>query len=412
MKLWDVAGILLTLAAAFGYLNRRYLRLPGNVGFMLVALLVSLGLIFAPLAGMTVTDQFRSVITSIDFGAILLHGALGFLLFAGALRLELGDLLAEKWSVLSLAFASTALSTALVGGLAYALLTLLSLKVPLILCFLFGALISPTDPVAVLATLRNAGAPRALSSQLAGESLFNDGIGIVLFLVLFGVATGRGPTSPGAVIVIFVVEFFGGAVFGLLAGYAAHWMLKRVEDRIVEILITLALVAGGYALADHLHLSAPIAMVVAGLVVGGRGDNFSLSDATRRNLEMFWELIDGILNAVLFVLIGLEILSMTFHTVYIWAIVLTIPAVLFARFASVAAPATVVRLFRELPRRAVRFLTWGGLRGGLAIAMALSLPPGQSRSLLLAMTYGVVVFSVLIQGSTMGLFARRSFGAA
>jgi len=411
MKLWDLAGIVLTLSALFGYLNRRFLRLPGNVGFTLVALLVSLGMIFAPLLDVTLSDRVQSVIQNIDFSAILLHGVLGFLLFAGALRLDLDDLLAEKWNVLTLAFASTCLSTLLVGFLSYGLLALFIQKVPILMCLLFGALISPTDPVAVLATLRHAGAPTALSSQLAGESLLNDGIGIVLFLVLFGLATGRGPTSPGDVALLFVVEFLGGAIFGLAAGYAAHWMLKRVDDHIVEILITLALVTGGYALADHLRISGPIAMVVAGLLVGSRGNRFGLSEETRRNLETFWELIEGILNAVLFVLIGLEILAMTFRAAYLWATVLAIPAVLFSRFVSVAVPASILRLFRELPPRAVRFLTWGGLKGGLAIAMALSLPSGGSRSLLLAVTYGVVVFSVLVQGSTMAFFARKSFGA-
>lgn len=412
MKLWDVAGIVLTLCALFGYLNRRYLRLPGNIGFMLVALVVSLGLIVAALAGAGLTDNARKVIQSIDFSTILLHGALGFLLFAGGLRLDLKDLLAEKWAVLTLALASTFLSTVLVGGLTYALSALLGLSIPILTCFVFGALISPTDPVAVLATLRNVGVPKALSSQLAGESLFNDGIGIVLFLVLLGLAAGTGPASPGAAALLFVVEFFGGLAFGLVAGYAAHWMLQRVDDGIVEILITLSLVTGGYALADHLHVSAPIAMVVAGLLVGSRGNHFGLSEDTRETLETFWEVIEGVLNAVLFVLIGLEILAMTFREAYFIAIAVTVPAVLLSRFLSVALPASVIRFFRELPPRTIRFLTWGGLRGGLAIAMTLSLPSGDVRSTLLAMTYGVVVFSILIQGSTMAYFARKSFGPA
>ena len=409
MKLWDVAGVVLTLCALFGYLNRRYLRLPGNVGFMLVALVVSLGLILATLAGVGITDDVRLVIQSIDFSTILLHGALGFLLFAGALRLDLGDLLEERWAILALAFAGTFLSTLFVGSFTFALAALLGLGVPIVTCFLFGALISPTDPVAVLATLQNVGVPKALSSQLAGESLFNDGIGIVLFLVLLGLSAGTGPASPREIVLLFLFEFLGGVVFGVVCGYAADWMLKRVDDHIVQILITLALVTGGYALADHLRVSAPIAMVVAGLLVGSRGNRLALAAESRRTLETFWELIEGILNAVLFVLIGLEILAMTFHTAYFWAIALTVPAVLLSRFLSVGLPASVIRFFRELPPRAVRFLTWGGLRGGLAIAMALSLPSGEVRSTLLAMTYGVVVFSILIQGSTMAYFARRSF---
>jgi Na+:H+ antiporter len=410
MSLFDIIAMLLTLAAAFSYLNYRYLRLPATIGLMLITLVASTALLALAKLGLAagVERHARDLMQRIDFSETLLHGMLGFLLFAGALFVNLGDLWQEKRAVTLLATVGVFISTVLVGLSSAALFGWLGLDVPLIYCLLFGALISPTDPIAVLGILRRAGVARDLETKITGESLFNDGVGVVVFIALLEVAkSGHGPAVWEPVL-LFLEETVGGALLGAGAGYLAYRLLKQVDQYQVEVLITLALVTGGYALADALHLSGPIAMVVAGLLIGNHGRAFAMSDTTREHLDTFWELVDEILNAVLFVLIGLEVLLVSFAGAYVVAGLLCIPLVLGARFVSVGLPVGLLRLRRQFSPNAVKVMTWGGLRGGISVAMALSLPAGAERDVLLTATYAVVVFSILVQGLTVGrLFGRR-----
>lgn len=402
MDLFNILAILLTLTALFSYLNHRYIGLPVTIGVMLIALSMSLLLNLLGSFGLDLEQQAERMLREIDFDKTLLHGMLSFLLFAGALHINLNDLAERKWSISLLATVGTLLSTFIVGTLAWWVLGWFGIELSYIYCLLFGALISPTDPIAVLGILKHAGAPKSLEIKISGESLFNDGVGVVIFLVILEVATGTHQPSVGHIGLLFTQETVGGGLFGLALGYLAYQMLKSVDNYQVEILITLALVTGGYALADALHLSGPIAMVVAGLLIGNHGRLFAMSEKTRDRLDVFWELVDGILNAVLFVLIGLEVLVLTFTQQYLLASLLMIPLVLLARFIAIGIPVTLLRPFRVFSPGAVRIMTWGGLRGGISVAMALSLPLGPQRDVILAITYVIVIFSIVVQGLTIG----------
>jgi monovalent cation:H+ antiporter, CPA1 family len=338
---------------------------------------------------------------------------LGFLLFAGALHLELSDLARFKVTITVLATVGVMLSTIVVGALAWCVLSLLGIPGRFVYCLLFGALISPTDPIAVLGLIHQAGAPKSLQIQIIGESLFNDGVGVVVFLGLLGIATGQHGLDPEYLAILLVREVAGGELFGLAAGLLVYQMLKSVDNYQVEILLSLALVAGGYTLADALLVSGPIAMVVAGLLIGNHGRKFAMSSTTIQNLDLFWELIDGVLNAVLFVILGLEVLVLKFNGKQLAATLMIIPIVLAARWLSVALPILALSPWRPFDRQAVRILTWGGLRGGISVAMALSLPTQvqgvavPERQVILVITYVVVVFSILVQGMTLGPLSRR-----
>ena len=405
MTLMHTVTILVCLSAGFSYLNHRYIKLPVTIGLMAMALAMSLVLLCLGKLGFGIESQARSFVQRIDFGEALLHGMLSFLLFAGALHVNLDDLLDQKWFIGTLACGGVLVSTAIVGSLTYLGLDWLGHPIPLIAAFLFGALISPTDPIAVLGILKNANAPKRLEIKITGESLFNDGVGVAVFLVLLAMAES-GRVTPEAMGWLLLQEAVGGIVLGLALGYGAYLMLKSVDQHSVEILITLALVMGGYAVADALHTSGPIAVVVAGLLIGNHGRHLAMSDTTREYLDTFWELIDELLNAVLFVLIGLEVLVLRFQDEYLFAGLLAIPLVLFARFVSVSLPVQFFRLFEDLTNRATVILTWGGLRGGISVAMALSLPASTYRDAIVAMTYIVVVFSILIQGLTIERLIR------
>jgi CPA1 family monovalent cation:H+ antiporter len=413
MQIFHLAAALLVLAALFAYLNHRFVQLPASIGLMALTLLTSLAVLAIGRFIPEVERRAAAFVGQIDLGQALLHGMLGFLLFAGALHLNLSDLARQKGSIAALATVGVALSTALVGGMTWCLLNVMGIHARLIYCLLFGALISPTDPIAVLALLKRVGAPKRLEVTIAGESLFNDGVGVVIFLGLLEIATSGHGLDAIYLGKLFLQEAVGGAVFGLSAGLLTYWLLKSVDNYQVEVLLSLALVAGGYALADVLHLSGPIAMVVAGLFIGNHGRSFAMSVTTVEHLDTFWELIDEILNAVLFVLLGLEVLAMAFLAWRLAAGLLTIPVVLLARFVSVGLPIWLFRLYRKVPRYTTRFLTWGGLRGAISVALALSLPsrvggePVPEREILLVLTYIVVVFSVLVQGLTVGLLIRR-----
>lgn len=408
MDLFNILAILITLAAVFSYINFRYIGLPVTIGVMVIALSMSLMLNLLGSFGLGLKPQAELLLRNIDFDRTLLHGMLSFLLFAGALHIDINDLIELKWSIGALATVGTLISTFLVGTLTWFVLGWFGIGLSYLYCLLFGALISPTDPIAVLSILKTAGAPKSLEMRITGESLFNDGVGIVVFLVILEMATGTHGVSAGHIGLLFVQEVIGGVLFGLGIGYLAYQMLKSVDNYQVELLITIALVAGGYALADALHLSGPIAIVVAGLLIGNHGRLFGMSEKTRAHLDVFWELVDEILNAVLFVLIGLEVLVLTFTKQYLLVSLLIIPLVLFARFVAIGIPVTLLRPFRAFSPGAVRIMTWGGLRGGISVALALSLPPGRERDVILAITYAVVVFSIVVQGLTLGRMVKRT----
>lgn len=413
MGIFDVTAVLVTVAAVFSFINYRFIKLPAAIGLMLIALVMSLGLIVLAMAGFPGLEQAAErFVRRIDFNDTLMHGMLSFLLFAGALHVNLNDLARQKWVISTLATIGTVCSTFVVGAFFWLLAITLGLPVPFIYCLLFGALISPTDPIAVLGILKSAGAPKSLEIKITGESLFNDGVGVVVFIVLLKLATGSEALSAGHVTLLFAEEAIGGVVFGLLLGSVAYWMLSRVDNYSVEVLITLALVMGGYSLALAIHTSGPIAMVVAGLLIGNHGRRLAMSERTRRHLDTFWELVDEIMNTVLFVLIGLEVLILAFSAKILLAALLTVPMVLLARFLCVGAPIRLMALHREFSLGVVRILTWGGLRGGISVALALSIPPGPERDVILPVTYSVVVFSILVQGLTLRRVIERSIQAS
>jgi CPA1 family monovalent cation:H+ antiporter len=408
MKLFHILAFLVSVSAIFSYLNYRFLKLPTTIGLMLIALLLSLGVILLGPVADGAEHEIHALLQSIDFEETLLHGMLSFLLFAGALHVNLADLSKQRWVIFVLATASVVGSTFIIGFLSYWTFGLLGLDIPLIFCLLFGALISPTDPIAVLGILKSVGAPKSLETKITGESLFNDGVAVVVFLVLFGIAVGGQDASLGSVVHLFVQEALGGLVFGLAIGFLAFWMLKSVDNYQVEVLITLGLTTGGYVLAELLHLSAPIAIVVAGLLIGNHGRVMAMSEQTREHLDTFWELVDEILNAVLFVLIGLEVLMLSFRSEYLLAGLILIPLALLSRFICVGGPILILRRFRTFSPHVIKILTWGGLRGGISMALVLALPAGEMRDALLFVTYCIVVFSILVQGLTIGKLVRYS----
>jgi len=406
----DIAAICLVITALLSYLNHRFVGLPTTIGVMAAALVMSLALVGLDAVGVAhgLRQYEESLLRSIDFTEVLMQGMLSLLLFAGALHVDLSELKAFRWPVTVLAVFGTLLSTIVVGFGIYVALPLVGLQLPLMYCLLFGALISPTDPIAVMGILKSAGAPKELELVIAGESLFNDGVGVVIFSLLLGMlASGRTPTF-GEGLELLLHEAGGGLLFGLALGYLTFRLLKSVDSYQVEVLLTLAAVTGGYALASRLHLSGPLAMVVAGLMIGNHGRALAMSDTTRRYLDMFWELIDEILNAILFVLIGMEVLLVVFSVRELIAASVAVAVTLLARLLTVGLPVGLLQRSIGLPRGAWKVLTWGGLRGGISVALALSLPPGPARDTVLALTYCVVVFSILGQGLSIGHVTRKA----
>ena len=401
MSLFEIVSLLLCLAAVFSYINYKYIKLPTTIGIMLLSLLFSLLLLLFGEFGFSLDEQATELVKSIDFNEALLHGMLSFLLFAGALHVNINDLREQKWVIGTLATVGIITSTFIIGTAMYYILQWLGIPVAYIYCLVFGSLISPTDPIAVMGILKLVGAPKTLETKIAGESLFNDGVGVVVFLVLLGIATGGDEMTTTHVIKLFSVEAIGGVFFGLGLGFLGFFMLRGVDNYQVEALITLALVSGGYAFAESIHVSAPIAIVVAGLFIGNQGRTLAMSDNTRERLDDFWELIDEILNAILFLLIGVELLILTFTNQFMIAGLLAIPVVLLARFVCVGVPIKIMSKFRTFSPYVTTILTWGGLRGGISVALALSIPDGPAREPLLVVTYFVVVFSILVQGLTI-----------
>ena len=401
MSLAATAALLISLAALFSYLNHRFIRLPGTIGLMLIALTMSVAILALGKLGVHFDEFAQAVVGSIDFDRTLMGGMLGFLLFAGALHIDIAELAEQKWPVAFLAIASVMISTALVGAGLYYALGVLGQPIPFVWCLVFGALISPTDPIAVLSIIRSVGAPKPLEMKIAGESLFNDGVGVVVFLELVGIATGQTVLDTAEIVSFFAREALGGAAFGFALGYVVFRILLSVDNYEVEVLLTVALVMGVYTVATAIGVSGPIAIVVAGLLIGNHGRRFAMSEKTREHLDDFWELIDSILNAVLFVLIGLEMLLLHFGRATLAPALLAISVVLLARLLSVALPALLPYLRRWFDRKAVAVLTWGGLRGGISVALALSLPETPYRQTIIRLTYAVVLFSIVVQGLTV-----------
>jgi CPA1 family monovalent cation:H+ antiporter len=405
---FQIIALVLTLAALGSYANERFLGLPPSVGLMLLALGGSLLLILGNQLGLPLEQPARRLVQQIDFSQTLLDGMLSFLLFAGALHVDLKSLRQEVWNVAALATIGVVLSTIAVALMMAATFRGLGLAIPFSVSLVFGALISPTDPVAVLALLKRAHSSQALATRIAGESLFNDGVGVVLFIICAqSHAAGQGLNWRLAG-ELALREGVGGIALGLALGWVTFQLLKPLDNYRVEVLVTLALVSGGYALASALHTSGLLAMVAAGLMIGNHGREFAMSETTRRNLDLFWDLIDEVLNAVLFMLVGLVVLTIPLHSTYLLAALAAIPVALLARFFSVGATVSLLRLTAKLGPHTVKVLTWGGLRGGISVALALSLPPSPERDVLVTATYAVVIFSIGVQGLTTPYLLRRT----
>lgn len=415
MDVFQIIAVLVTLTAVFSYLNHRVLKLPTTIGLMLIAMGSSLALLALGGRHPEFQQQATSFLGRIDFNKTLMQGMLGVLLFAAALHVNLSDLKQHRIVIGVLATVGVVLSTLMVGYLTYWLFSFLGIEVRLIYCLLFGALISPTDPIAVVGILKHVGAPKDLETKIAGESLFNDGVAVVAFLGLLQMATGEKDFDPMHLGGMFLQEAVGGAVYGLMIGWVALIMLRKIDEYKVEVLISLAVALGGYALAAKLHVSGPIAMVVAGLFIGNEGRAGAMSDNTRAHLDTFWELIDEILNALLFVLIGLELLVVHVTVPHVIIGALAWGVVLLARFVAVAVPLRFLGGRRVFPEGTTKIMTWGGLRGGVSVALALSIPafingsPVPERDMVLAVTYVVVILSIVIQGLSIGRVLKQTF---
>ncbi len=409
MDIFVIATLLIVLSAIFGYVNVRFLKLPVTIGLMIIALIFSLATMLVGTVFPEMLAYEKELIGQIDFEEVLMEGMLSFLLFAGALHVNFAQLKDLRGPIILFATLGVVTSTFLVGGLTYLLLNLLGLPTAFIYCLLFGALISPTDPIAVMGILKKAGVPKKLEVKIVGESLFNDGIGVVVFLTIFGIAASGTPHFDfGEIGLLFLEEVGGGIILGLGLGYVAYRLMRSIDNYEVEVMISLAIVMGGYLLASKLHFSGPLAMVVAGLVIGHeRFRTSSMSEVTELYVDKFWELMDVLFNAILFVLIGLEILILPFEQSYLTAGILAIPIVLLCRYASLSLPIEIFKKKLEFIPKTNLIMTWGGLRGGISIALALSLTEEMSRNLILNMTYIVVVFSIVIQGLTVDNLVRR-----
>ena len=428
LTLFEIAALLLALSALFSWLNAAFIKLPHTIGLLVIALVVSLLLIgleaVAPSLGLA--DSLRGAISQVDFNETVMKGMLGFLLFAGALHVDFSRLANAKWAIGLMASIGVLISTFIIGTGMWLAAKLFGVHLPFIWALVFGSLISPTDPVAVLSILKTVKMPKDLEAKIAGESLFNDGVGVVVFTIIVAIAvgtTGAGAHAGDIVMIaaaggevashggggfdvaeiakLFFYEAGGGAILGGLTGWMAYRMMAFIDEHAIEILITLGIVAATYALSIRLHLSGPIAVVITGLMIGNKGVSMSMSEHTKEFLFGFWEMIDEILNSVLFLLIGLELLVLAITPQYFWITLVAIPLMLIARFVAVSIPIKFLSTFKEFTQGAIPVLTWGGVRGGISVALALSLPENEYKPLILTATYGVVVFSIIVQGLTV-----------
>lgn len=412
LSIFELSAVLLTLSALLGWINHKYLPMPHTIGLLVMSVAASLILVIidAAVPERHLFDALTNALLQIDFSTVVMDGMLAFLLFAGSLHVDLGKLRERAAPVAILATFGTVVSTFIVGAGFWLTAKLLGQPLPMAWALVFGALISPTDPVAVLATLKNVKVPSSLEVEMQGESLFNDGVGIVVFTVMLLFATGDTGerTTVSAISELLVVEAGGGILLGVLTGFIAYWAMRLIDDYAVEVLISLALVTATYAIAQRLHVSGPLAVVAAGLLIGYHAPRKAMSDRTQTYVFGLWTLIDEILNSVLFLLIGLEVLVLKFDVKAMVIAAITIPVVLFARLAAVGVPALVSWSGELMSTRNVPFLTWAGIRGGISVALALSVPDSPSKSVILAATYAVVLFSIIVQGSTLGILARKT----
>ena len=407
MELYHAFAILIVLSAAYGYINHKYLRLPVTIGIMIIALVSSLLIVAIGSIDPSFKKDAINALQKVDFSQILLNVMLSFLLFAGAININFGSLRKERYPVIVFATIGVMISTLIVGTLIYYFMIAIGQPLEYIYCLLFGALISPTDPIAVLGILKEAGIPKSLEIKITGESLFNDGVAVVLFTSIYQVAKiGIENLEALDVIVLFIREAFGGVVLGLLIGYAGYILLKSIDNYKVEVMITIAIVTGGYSLAELLQVSGPLAMVAAGIITGNAGRKYAMSDTTQNYIDKFWEMIDEILNALLFILIGFEILVIEINS-YLLTGLFAITAVFIARFISVGIPITLLRFKSGFVKHSIWILTWGGLRGGISVALALSLPNGMHKSFIVSITYIIVLFSIIVQGLTIGRLVKK-----
>ncbi|MEP2943881.1 MAG: sodium:proton antiporter [Hyphomicrobiales bacterium] len=414
LTLFEIIALILVVSACLSWFNNAFIKLPHTIGLLVMALVTSFLLLGleALLPQLGVTDAVQAAIGQIDFFETVMNGMLAFLLFAGALHVNLNLMREQKWPIGLMATFGVVLSTFIVGTLFYFAASLFGVPISFAWALVFGALISPTDPVAVLSLLKSITIPDTLEAKIAGESLFNDGVGVVVFTIIVAVAIGADGGNIDALHIaeLFFVEAVGGAVVGLVVGYLVYKMMAKIDHEMVEVLLTLGLVAGVYALCLRLHLSGPIAVVVAGLFIGNQGAERAMSEDTRDALFSFWEMIDEILNSVLFLLIGLEILVIQIDPSFAWVAVASIPIVLFARFAAVSIPIVTLSLGFAFSRGVIPVLTWGGVRGGISVALALSLPAVAAKPLIMTATYAVVIFSIIVQGLTIKEVVRRTVG--
>lgn len=422
LTLFEIMAIMLALSGLFGWINHAFLKLPHTIGLLVMALVASMVLLAIELVfpALGLGTPLRDAIGQIDFNATVMNGMLAFLLFAGALHVDMGFLKSQKWAIGLMASAGVIMSTFIVGFGFFFLAKIVGYPIPLIWALVFGALISPTDPVAVLSILKTVNMPHSLEAKIAGESLFNDGVGVVVFTIMVaiavqmtGVAAGgshaNDPVTAFSIAKLFFIEAGGGAILGGITGWIAYKMMSTIDEHAIEILISLGIVTGTYALAQHLHLSGPIAVVVTGLLIGNKGAEFAMSEHTRTYLFGFWEMIDEILNSVLFLLIGLEllVLSGVMDAKYLVLALLSIPLVLLARLTAVSVPMQFLGIFKDFTKGAIPVLTWGGVRGGISVALALSLPDTPEKPLILAATYVVVIFSIIVQGLTVKPLVKK-----
>ncbi|MBU3001514.1 sodium:proton antiporter [Roseovarius nubinhibens] len=407
MTILQISSLLIVLAGVFGAINYLFLKLPSAIGILVVALVASFGMMGVDwmLPHLGISDEIRRLVTGLHFSDALLEGMLGLLLFAGALHVKISDLRAQWRAVFLMATLGVGLST-LVIGTGFSWLT----GAPFLIALVFGSVVSPTDPVAVLGVLREANLSKALETKIAGESLFNDGVGYVVFLVLVGLAFPTGDahgSGLGGAAKLFVQEALGGAALGLALGWLTFRVMRHIDDYSLEVLLTLGLAFGGYELAVYLHVSAPIMAVCAGLLIGEVGAKHGMSETTRQYVDGFWKLIDEILNAVLFLMIGFEVFAVAFETDYLLIGAASIALALFGRLAAVLVPIYILRPFRSFENGVIPIMTWGGLKGGISVALALSLPDSEWKPVILTATYLVVIFSIIVQGLTVARLANR-----
>jgi CPA1 family monovalent cation:H+ antiporter len=404
----EVISIVLAITALIAWLNARFLKLPSTIGVMAAALMLSAAALLLDRLGLDAPHAFGAkLLGTFDFSEVLMQGMLSVLLFAGALQVDLRELAAYRWQIALLAFGGTVAAALLVGFGLHAILPYVGLPLPLGYCLVFGALIAPTDPISVTGLLRKLGAPHNLETVISGESLFNDGVGIVVFVVMAELAASHQVPAAGDVVLLLLREAGGGILFGVALGFVSYMLLASIDSYQEEVLITVATVLGGYALAHRLGVSGPLAMVATGILIGNLGRQHAMSSKTEEHVDQFWELLDGIFNAILFVLIGFEAMVLPLSATLLAGGAAAIIVTLVARLLTAGLPVAWFQRHGGLPKGAWQVLTWGGLRGGISVALALSLPASPYRDILVTVTYEVVVFSILVQGMTTGPLVRR-----